>query len=290
MNSSSKFAAAFFIFVASISYGSLGVVAKFAYAEGVLPTTLALSQMFFGTIFFSILKLGKLTSFFAIKIKNILLLSIGGAMSALTAYFYYEALHLLDASVAIIMLFQFVWIALALELWHQKRAPTKIEIFSVLLCYIGTYLGVGFRGSSEFYGLFLGFLSGASFAVYIYFSSSKSLEEEPDARAFWIIFSAFLSLVLLSVSGAEPANMLVTVKWGAVCGALGVLVPFYIYAVFSPRIGAAATSLIGSAELPAALVLSTLFLNETLTPTQIVGASIVVLAVFTVFWVEAKAK
>lgn len=286
-----KLTASFFILLASISYGSLGIVAKFAYEDGVSPNMLALFQMFFGVLFFVILKPKKITSFLKTPKKIVLLLSLGGLTSALCAYFYYESLGMLTASTAIIMLFQFVWIGLVLELWHKKRVPTKAEIFSVLVCYVGTYLSVGFElDISKLYGLLLGFLSGASFAVYIFFSSMLCLEEESDNRAFWIILSAFVSMFLLTIFNLEFSNFVHTVKWGAVCGVLGVLIPFYIYAVFSPRIGAAATSLIGSAELPAALILSVLLLGEKITGLQIIGSVLVIFAVFMVFTTEAKAK
>lgn len=286
-----KLSASFFILIASISYGSLGIVAKFAYAQGVSPGMLALFQMFFGVVFFVLLKPQKLTSFFKVPKKTALLLGLGGAMSALTAYFYYASLGILSASTAIIMLFQFVWIGLALELWHKKRMPSKSEVISVLLCYAGTYLSVGMQDSdAKLYGLFLGFLSGAAFAVYIYFSSTLCLEEDSDTRAFWIILSAFVSIFVLSIFDLEFTNLAATLKWGSICGVLGVLIPFYIYAVYSPRIGVAATSLIGSAELPSALLLSMAFLGERLSGFQIVGSLLVFFAIFIVFLAEAKAK
>lgn len=288
-----KLAAAFFILIASISYGSLGVVAKFAYADGVTPNMLAVSQMFFGALIFSVYKINKLNSFLKVSKKNIMLLSVGGAMSALTAFCYYRSLEALPASVAIIMLFQFVWIGLALELWHKRRFPSKAEIFSILLCYLGTYFSVG-GGSSigldAVFGLILGFLSGAFFAIYIFFSSTYCLDEDSDARAFWIIFSAFLISALLSVGWLDFESVYAILKWGALCGLLGVFIPFYIYAVFSPRIGAGATSIIGSAELPAALALSVLILGESLSFMQIIGSLLVFLAIFVVFLAEAKAK
>lgn len=288
-----KLTAAFFILIASISYGSLGVVAKFAYTEGVTPNMLALSQMFFGLLIFCVYKIKKIGSFLKVSIKNIMLLGVGGAMSALTAFCYYRSLGTLSASIAIIMLFQFVWIGLALELWHKKRFPSKAEIVSILLCYLGTYFSVGGgsdMGMDAALGLILGFLSGAFFAVYIFFSSTYCLDEDSDARAFWIIFSAFLLSVLLSIAWVDFSGLYVILKWGALCGALGVFIPFYIYAVFSPRIGAGATSIIGSAELPAALVLSVFILGESLSFMQIIGSLLVFLAIFVVFLAEAKAK
>lgn len=288
-----KLAASFFILVASISYGSLGIVAKFAYGEGVAPTMLTLFQMLAGLLFFALLKPMRISGFFRLPFRSMLLLSIGGLMSALTAYFYYDSLRLLPASVAIIMLFQFVWIGLVFELLHKKRRPTKAEIASILLCYAGTYMSVGGDIAGIRYditGLLLGFISGATFAAYIFLSSTVCLEEKSDTRAFWIIFSAFASISALTIGDLKIENIEIAVKWGALCGVLGVLLPFYIYAVYSPKIGAGATSLIGSAELPSALILSALILGEELSVLQIAGSILVIFAVFIVFISESKAK
>ena len=287
-----KLKAAFFILLASISYGSLGVIAKFAYADGVSANMLAVSQMFFGALFFGLYKIKKLPTFFQVSKRSIVLLGVGGAMSALTAFCYYRSLDTLAASVAIIMLFQFVWIGLALELAHKKRFPSRFEIVAVLLCYAGTYLSVGTSEATggTLFGLFLGFISGAFFAIYIFFSSTYCLDEDSGARAFWIIFSAFLLSFALSFLWLDFKNIYSVIKWGAVCGVFGVFIPFYIYALFSPQIGAAATSIIGSAELPSALVLSVLILDEKLTAMQVLGSALVFLAIFVIFFGEAKAK
>lgn len=285
--------AVFFLLLASISYGSLGVVAKFAYADGITPPMLTLSQMFFGALFFGLYKINKIRSFVSVGARSIAILGIGGAMSSFTAFCYYGSLQTLAASSAIIMLFQFVWIALLLELFYKKRVPSFAEIAAVIFCYIGTYLSVGVDISFEgdaFFGLFLGFLSGAFFAFYIFISSTFCLDESEDSRAFWIMASAFASSALMAISFFEISFLIVILKWGAICGALGVLIPFYIYAKFSPKIGTAATSIIGSAELPAALFLAAFLLGETIGYWQILGSFFVFLAIFVIFLAQTKAK
>lgn len=287
-----KYSASFFLFLASVGYGSLGVIAKFAYESGASPNALALSQMFFGLFIFIIFRASKIRSFFRLSIKNISLISTAGLASALTAYFYYESLKTLNASTAIIMLFQFVWIGIALELALAKRAPSKAQIVAILLCYAGAYLSVGMGGElgGDLYSLFLGLLSGVSFAAYIYISSNVCLEEEGDARAFWVILSAVLASFALTVFDVEAGALSSSLSWGALCGLLGVFAPFYIYAHFAPRVGASLASLIASAELPSAIVLSAIFLNEKISLFQIAGSILVILAVFVVFAGETKAK
>lgn len=285
-----KLSAYGFILLASISYGSLGVVAKLAYADGVGSGALPIFQMFFGFLFFSALNIKNLKHFFAIPKKNILTLSVAGFLSGLTAYLYYASLAHLAASTAVILLFQFVWIGVALEAVYARRLPSIYEIIAILLCYIGTYFGVGgIGGELHTLSVIEGFLSGAAFAGYIFISSVACTDESSEGRTFWIIFSAFAATLLFSFGGVFETDILATIGWGAVCGVLGVLIPFYIYSAYAPKIGSAATSLVGSTELPSALVISWIVLGEKLDLLQIFGAFIVMGAVAVIF-VSAKAK
>lgn len=285
-----KLSAYGFILLASISYGSLGVVAKLAYADGVGSGALPIFQMFFGFLFFSALNIKNIKHFFLIPKKNILTLSVAGFLSGLTAYLYYASLAHLTASTAVILLFQFVWIGVALEAVYARRLPSIYEIIAILLCYIGTYFGVGgISGELHTLSVIEGFLSGAAFAGYIFISSFACTDESSEGRTFWIIFSAFATTLLFSFDGIFETDILATIGWGSVCGVLGVLIPFYIYSAYAPKIGSAATSLVGSTELPSALVISWIVLGEKLDLLQIFGAFIVMGAVAVIF-VSAKAK
>lgn len=285
-----QFSAYGFILLASICYGSLGVAAKLAYADGVGHSALPVFQMFFGFLFFAILNIKNIGSFFSVSQKKILQLSLAGFLSGLTAYLYYSSLSNLTASTAVILLFQFVWIGVALEAIYERRWLSRYEVAAILLCYAGTYLGVGgVGGELHIRSVIEGFLSGAAFAGYIFISSFVCTDESSETRTFWIIFSAFIATLAFSFGGIFETAVYPTIFWGSLCGVLGVLIPFYIYSAYSPKIGSAATSLVGSTELPAALVISWAFLGEELDGLQVLGAVIVMSGVALIF-VAAKAK
>jgi drug/metabolite transporter (DMT)-like permease len=287
-----KTVASLFILLASVSYGFLSVFAKLAYDEGVEPFMLSVAQMFFGALFFTFLNVRKLPSFFKIDKKSLLLLLLIGSLSAFTALFYYSSLNLLPASIGIILLFQFVWLGMVFELIKQKRLPNLREIFSTLLCYIGTYFSIGVGadfGSLSLVGLVLGFAAAVAFAGYIFTTSVFCLSYGADVRTFWTIWFAFLSVALFWIFFDAQLNFQ-TLKWGTLCGLVGVVLPFYLYARFASEIGSAATSMIGSAELPSVLLLSVLFLNEKLDIYGVLGSILVLFAVAVVFLGAAKAK
>jgi len=291
MTLSPKVAATLFIFLAAVSYGSLGVFAKFAYLDGVSPLSLAFWQGAFGLIFFVLLNIKKLISFVKISFRDLLYLSAGGFFAAATAIFYYDALSLLPVNTAIIMLFQFVWIGVAMESAANKKLPSVYHLVAILLCYAGTILSVGLDGveGGRLEGLLVGFLSGVSFAFYIFISSTAAPALEALNRTFWVILSSFVTISVFVVLGAEGTHIgMPNLGWGAICGVIGVVIPFFIYAAYTPIVGAAVASLVASAELPAAILLSAVFLSEPIGIMQIIGSLLVLFAIFAVFLGEEK--
>lgn len=55
---------------------------------------------------------------------------------ALTTLFYYHSLNYLDASIAIIMLFQLTWLGMLGEWIIDKIRPTRGKIISVIFLFV----------------------------------------------------------------------------------------------------------------------------------------------------------
>lgn len=71
---------------------------------------------------------------------QILKLILSGVPFWLTGLFYYQALQTLNASLAIVFLFQFVWIGALLEWVFHKKKPTKRKLISIGLLLVGSVL------------------------------------------------------------------------------------------------------------------------------------------------------
>src|SRR5690625_3365762 len=84
-------------------------------------------------------------------------LIISGTPMALTGVFYYNSLNYLDASIAIIMLFQFTWMGLIGEWVIDRIRPTREKIISVTVLFIGSL----FRSEERRVGKECGTLRGS---------------------------------------------------------------------------------------------------------------------------------
>src|SRR5690625_6162645 len=62
---------------------------------------------------------------------------ITGTSVGLTTVFYYASMQYLPASLAIILLFQFVWIVILFEWIFNKTKPSKASMISIILILAG---------------------------------------------------------------------------------------------------------------------------------------------------------
>src|SRR5690625_4203096 len=110
-------------------------------------------------------------------------LAVSGVPMAITGVFYYNSLNYLDASIAIIMLFQFTWMGLIGEWIIDRVQPTREKIISVTVLFIGSLFAVNLFGSSvdslPIQGILLGLLGALFFTIFIFVSGQIGVSTHP---------------------------------------------------------------------------------------------------------------
>lgn len=274
------------VLLGGASYGLLSTFTKLAYGQGFTTSQVVSSQAFFGWLFFiaTCIPLGK--KIFSIGWKDRGALLISGAMSGLTGALYYACLQYVSASYAIILMFQFTWMAMLVDWVYFKQRPTRYQGVALGLIIIGTYLAAvasqnAMQEQVSSIGVILGLLSAFSYTLFITFSGHVATEVPTLVRNVWMVTGS-LALVFaifpprfLGDGSLQQGLWL----WGGLLGAFGILLPFYCYAKGVPVVGAGMTGLLGSIELPVVLVVSHYFLQEALTASQLLGVVIILLGV-----------
>ncbi|WP_353626166.1 EamA family transporter, partial [Bacillus sp. JCM 19041] len=111
-------------------FGILSTFVKLGYENGLNLTQIVMAQFLAG-----ILILGGMLVFskkHSLSLMTLLALLACGIPTGLTGVFYYHSLQTLDASLAVIFLFQFVWIGSLYEYLFLEKANQKT---SPLHCY-----------------------------------------------------------------------------------------------------------------------------------------------------------
>lgn len=270
---------ALIVFIGGCCYGILSTFVKLAYQAGYLAPQMTGVQYFFGAgiswILVIFVKNKKL------NYKQVIKLLLSGIPFGLTGMFYYQSLQTLHASLAIVLLFQFVWIGTLYEWLFQKKKPNGGKLVSIGILLIGSVLAANLfsQGNMSFslQGTIWGLLAASTFALFIFLSSSVAKDTSP------ILKSALLSTgAVITVFVTFPPTFLFKLDtliglspYGLLLGVFGVVLPPLLYAIGMPHIGSGMGTIMTASELPMAVIMSSLVLGESVRGSQWIGVIVI---------------
>ncbi|MBN3522972.1 EamA family transporter [Paenibacillus apiarius] len=270
---------ALLVFIGACSYGTLSTIMKLAIGEGFTVPQIIGAQYFFG---WSLLVMATvLFSRHKVSLRHIVVLLACGLSLSCTSITYGITVGELPASIAVVFLFQFTWIGVLLEALVTRTFPERTKLVSVLFLLIGTVFagGLADHGLSglTWKGAAFGIISALSFALYI-FVSGRVATEVPvlnksltmTTGAMMIVFMMFPPAFI--VDGTLGAGLW---KYGITMGLLGIIIPVVFFGIGVPKVGSGIGTILGAAELPAAVIMSVAVLNEQVTWLQWTGIIII---------------
>lgn len=271
------------VLIGSISYGTLSTMIKFGFMDGHSSGDLVGSQYLVGWLIVAVLFL--FTFKYKVSWKNAGLLGLTGMMSAFVGKAYAVSVAELPASIAVVFLFQFTWIGVLIESIINKRRPDRSKILAIVLLFIGTLFAGAIFGQPlstlSLTGILFGLLSALLFALYMFCNSKFAVGESSMKRLFYIATGAMLTAVFTTNPITLVTNLVETNLWyyGLLLGTLGVVVPFFFFAVSLPKVGVGLGTILCAAELPSAMVVSVIFLGEGVTPLQWFGMFLIIVGI-----------
>ncbi len=273
------------ILIGASSYGVHASIVKLGFAKGYSVTEITGIQYLFG--------LAMLLSVFIFTKKiRLTKLELGslfgiGALLSLTGIFYGLSLNRVPASIAVVMLFQFTWIGLLIESIYLKKLPSNKKRISVLFLWIGTLLAAGvgspdgFHWSENTAGIFFGFMAAFTFALFL-FLSGKVAKEVPAIQKSLIITLGGLLVVIIVFQPSfihEPQRIMEMADFGLLVGLFGSIFPVLFFAIGTPHLDSSLSTIVGAAELPAAIVAAMFILGEQVEVLQFVGMLLILIGI-----------
>ncbi|MBT2292129.1 EamA family transporter [Paenibacillus albidus] len=291
------------VLVGAMSYGVLSTIVVLAYGEGYQLGEVVGSQLLTGFILSWLLagytrlrakrtpnQPGSVTAAGVINSskltwKNRLLLMMAGAPTVVTGLLYYQSLRYIPASLAIILLFQFTWISVLIQAVSRRQRPNKVVLLTLIVLLGGTLLAAGImeQGTAGFNitGIILGLLSAVSYSLFILFSGKAVPSVHPAYRSAWMVTGGLVLLFVLF----PPHFLFNGMLWGPLLlfgfllGLFGAFIPPVLFAVGVPHIGEDMAGILGAAELPVAVLLSSFVLHEHVSQLQWFGVALILLGV-----------
>ncbi|WP_054949394.1 EamA family transporter [Numidum massiliense] len=269
------------VFLGGASFGLPVIFVKLGYASGFTPAQLTGAQIAFGTVLLWIPALFHLRKFRTLTLKSFGKLLLFGSFSGLTGIFYYMAASYLPASFAIVLLFQFVWIGILIEWIAERKPPHRYKVIALVIVLIGTVLAADvstmFSENVSPIGLLFGLGSALSYALFLFFSGRIATEVSPWIRSPLMVTGSLVLIFCVYPPTFLFDGSLTNGLWpyGLLTGLFGSFIPILCFTAGIPQIGSGLATILGSAELPVAVIASRLILHEQVTGWQWVGVALI---------------
>lgn len=270
------------VFLAGCCYGILSTFVKLAYAAGFNLTEVAGSQSIIGTgllwIAFIFTKKRKP------GLKQVVQLLLSGIPLGLTSIFYYNALKYLDASLAVVCLFQFVWMGALFETLVTRKLPSVRKLISIGILLCGSVMAAGVISKGAFVlneGLVWGMLAAVTYTLTVLASGTVANDVEPVLKSALMATGAGI----LIIGFMQPTFFMdvdLTMRllpYGLLLGFFGVTLPPFLLVTGMPYVGAGLGTILTSSELPVAVLMSLFVLGEHVALSQWMGIALILLGI-----------
>lgn len=284
------------VFFGAVSFGLLSTIVKFAYEEGYTVGHVTGTQSFCGAAILWIIYLLSIT-FSKKKDKSqtensekkqpktkFWKVILAGTFTGLVGIFYYQCVKLLPASIAIILLMQYLWMSILIEAIVFKKKPSKKQLIIALTVLCGTLFAGGVFNDEivlNAKGVMFGFLAAFSYAIFLMTSGrigndlhvvkKSALMITGSCILTWIIFPPMFFFDGVFFGGLY--------KWGIALAMLGTVIPPLFFSMGIPRVGVSIGAILSSAELPVAVLASRYILQEEVDSLRWLGVIIILLAI-----------
>ncbi|MFD1039103.1 DMT family transporter [Virgibacillus byunsanensis] len=275
----------FFVLIGAACFGFTPIFVKLGFNYGYSLGQLNIVQMTISFLILWVITLAKRSSFRGLTKKNIGKISINGAFVALTSIFYYGSIQYLPASLAIILLFQFVWIGILFEWVFSKIKPTIATLIAIVFILTGVFFASdiinGMVSELPIIGIVFGFLAAFTYAGFIFFSGKVATDVDPWIRSSLMVTSSVILVILIFIQDIPNVPSFTDPLWLIASGValFGAVIPPLFFAVGAPLISGGMSNILSSIELPVAIISASIILAEEITLLQWLGTFLIIAAI-----------
>lgn len=279
------------IAVASILWGTLGVLGKMAFQYGITPTLLIMLRLCISscTLFFIVFIFKK--ELFKIKRRHIPLFMVFGLFPiALQRVAYFYAVDFTTATVAAMLFYTYPAIVAAMSVSLFKKKITKKMVLAIILTFLGASFVVKIYETSllvvNLPGILFGLLSSVLFAVYVAivkrlrsdYSSWTLVFYGDGLGAIALTFVVAFSLPEVTRFPVQLWLLIFTIAW------IPSLLGYFLYSHALKYVEATKGSIVSIIEPISAGLLSVIILAEALEHLQLLGIVLALIGISLLFY------
>lgn len=288
------------VMAGAASYGSLATFVKMAYKAGYSTAEVTVAQFGIGILCLWILS--KFTqNKIEIKKGDVSRLLLAGISLGATSVLYYISIQYINASIAVVLLMQSVWMGVLVESIKLKLFPGIKKVFAVLMVLAGTILATNALNTTtetlDIRGVIFGVLAAVSFSMVLIATNTVATYLPAAKRSLYMLYGggivvmifALLTQILPFYFDAQlvPEGFIYTQKFkfkiflsfGFVIALLGTVIPPLMFNKGFPLTGVGLGSILSATELPVSITVAFFMLGETIVSLQWVGVGLILSAI-----------
>ncbi|UIR56509.1 DMT family transporter [Sphingobacterium sp. SRCM116780] len=294
-----KLKGAIAVFVGASSFGVLSTFVKQAYAQDYYTLGQVTGvQVIFGMIilwmvYWLIQLLNPTANQSYTKKSNKWKILISGISTGLVSIIYYKCVQLVPASLAIVLLMQYIWIGTLIEFIVFKNKPSSRQLIGIVIVLIGTLLATDLieQGIDKlnWTGIAYGLLAATAYASFLIVNGRIGNDYPPIQKSALMVTGSCIMICCIFPPTFLISGVLGNSIWhfGFILSLFGTVIPPLLFAYGIPKIGYSLSGILSSAELPVAICMSYFILREVVNPIQWTG---VLLILATVVWLNTKSQ
>lgn len=279
------------VFLGAASFGILSTFVKKAYAQGYNLGEVTGIQALLGVVFlwlaWLLIKNSQQQKKSQTPLSPKWKIYLSGVSTGMVSILYYKCVELVPASLAIVLLMQYIWIGQIIELIFFKVKPQLSQIIVIIAILAGTVFATGMieepLESFSLLGIGYGMLAATAYSVFMIVNGRVGNDYHPIHKSAMMISGAlFLILVTLqpfSLFGSE--TFMGILPYGMLLSIFGTVIPPLLFAYGMPKVGYSLGAVLSAVELPVAVCMSFLVLQESVSWVKWIG---VIFILLTIFW------
>lgn len=293
-----------FVALGASSYGMLASFVKMAYKQGFTTAEVTVSQYVFAIICLLAINFFIKNTQTATK-KNIFKLILSGTSMGFTSVLYYLCVKYINASIAVVLLMQSVWIGVLIEAFISKKVPSFAKLAAVGFVLLGTLLATNIFSdviTYDFKGFLFGFLAAVSFSITLYSTNSVAKDLNAYKRSLFMLFGGGIIVLIFSLLtqllptyldmhligkefiSIKTFDTSILYTWGILLSVFGTVLPPILLNKGFPLTGVGLGSIVSAVELPVSVTFAFVFLQEQVLFSQWIGIVIILAAVLLINW------
>lgn len=280
-----KFKGALAVFFGAASFGILSTFVKKSYAAGFslgeVTGIQALLGMLLLWMMYFLTSAKKSSSQRFSRTTPSWKIIVAGFSTGIVSIIYYKCVQLVPASIAIVLLMQFIWMSALINYIVFKQKPSTRQALGIIAILFATVFATGAMESSfsdlSLLGICFGLLAALAYSIFIIVNGKVGNDYPPVQKSALMVTGAALLIftTLQPFSLFDPETDMLIYQYGLLLAVFGTVLPPFLFAYGMPKIDIALGSILSAVELPVAVAMSYFVLHEKVSGIQWAGVAMI---------------